>query len=267
VSYAQLKERLAALAKEKANGDETKMAFAAVLIHSFTPIIESARHEAAAEMQELCSQHFPKLEWDTDGDLCHAECACGFKLLFHGERSFDLIEDWQNHIRSLGPPEVQAAMEAHDAKFLVKIAELEKWIHGFKGRMMDFQDRAIKAEQREQQAAANALAHLLWATTTKHDVRTCACVQCENARNATSADIAAKAKEHDAKIRRDASEALAWLATELEKRRSVMEGNDNAWWEKYEHCRELAGLPQLTAQCFPTKQTGGGKSEQIRREV
>jgi hypothetical protein len=191
--------------------------------------------QATADALDLASEHVPNFgqSWNL------ASCSCGWEVKWDNQCE-DRTRLWQQHIRALIPADIAAkAKEREDA---LQIAEAGKWLEPmacgharcFRRFLIDQENPSVPKES---------------------------CAICE------IATLRMQSVEHDAKIRREACEALAWLATELEKRRSFMESNDNAWWEKYEHCRELAGLPRLTAH-IPTwaneppsggKADGGGK--------
>jgi hypothetical protein len=82
-----------------------------VFLMEYLDCREAELAQATADALEAAARHFPKLEWDREGDLYEAKCACGFTLstgLFHGEHTFDWIEDWQKHIRALVPADIAA---------------------------------------------------------------------------------------------------------------------------------------------------------------
>jgi hypothetical protein len=146
-------------------------------IDALIPIIEAelskARHEAAAEMREALKAQVKVIEkWANE----------------HLIETKEAVSDILDAIDQIGPPEVQAAMEARDAA-VRQLGYSEGLEQGLKG-----------AEHREQQAAANALeAAAIWFDDGKNGMWHYGAISRklrEMANEAlTAPDIAAKAKE------------------------------------------------------------------------
>lgn len=180
--------------------------------HLHDDIIRFA-HEAAAAMRETCTRHshqefVPLIGW---------KCECGAILAKDFPTDTDARTAHKQHIRSLGPPEVQAAMEARDERIR------QETISAHHHDIMEAAQSPITEDERkqiEQQAAANALeaaARDLGELADKYESGSYGehylKMAISNIR-ALAPDIAAKAKEHDAKIRREAYLRCAWAAHE-----------------------------------------------------
>jgi hypothetical protein len=156
--------------------------------------VESARHEAAAEMLEGLAHHFDLIANVQSNPKIHGQ-ALGVAEMIRRAK--------------VGPPEVQAAMEARDERIR------QETISAHHHDIMEAAQSPITEDERkqiEQQAAANALeaaARDLGELADKYESGSYGehylKMAISNIRD-IAPDIAAKAKEHDSKI-----EAKAYL--------------------------------------------------------